>query len=345
MRIMNSSISSSDPSRWKRFSAVLLAVAAAVLGLIMATTYATDPYDTGRSNLLPKPGVRPQGPRTAAASRGRDQAYNATIIGNSHIQLLSPERLKASTGLDFVQLAVPATGPKEHFTLIEWFLRHRERPVRALIVSADAMWCNPDPAMPNDKPFPFWLFSQSPLEYLRGLLRYDILEETPRRLGYVLNADAERARPDGYWDYEPDYIGLGYDRDPVLRQRLEQKPHGKAPPLAHDPLAGKRRFPTAEKLREVARALPAEAALIVVFPATYTNFQPPPGTQPAYHDAACKKAITEAARSHARSAVVDWRVQRPENQQASLFFDMSHYRQPIARAMEADIAQALAKLN
>ena len=82
------------------------------LVLIVTAVYAIDPYDTGRSSLLAKPGVRPQGPRTAAASRGRDQAFNGAIIGNSHIQLLSPERLKAATGLDFVQLSVPATRPE-----------------------------------------------------------------------------------------------------------------------------------------------------------------------------------------------------------------------------------------
>src|SRR4051794_32565634 len=111
MRIMNSSISSSevDGGTWRGFAATFLAAAALILVGFVALAYVVDPYDTGRSDLLGKPGVRPQGPRTAAPSRGRDQAFNAALIGNSHIQLLSPERLKEATGLDFVQLSVPAS--------------------------------------------------------------------------------------------------------------------------------------------------------------------------------------------------------------------------------------------
>ncbi len=49
--------------------------------------------------------------------------------------------------------------------------------------------------------------------------------------------------------------------------------------------------------------------------------------------------------AHDRSAIVDWRVQRPENQEPEPFFDMGHYRQPLAAAIEADIAKALADLK
>ena len=103
----------------------LLWAAALVLVLVVGGAYAIDPYDTGRSTLLGKPGIRPQGPWTAAASRGRDQAFDAAIIGNSHIQLLSPERLRETTGLSFVQLSTPGSGPREQFAVLNWFLRHR----------------------------------------------------------------------------------------------------------------------------------------------------------------------------------------------------------------------------
>ena len=80
-----------------------------------------------------------------------------------------------------------------------------------------------------------------------------------------------RARPDGYWDYEPDYIGLGYETDPVLRKRLEETPHANAVRVERDLAEGRRRFPVAEKLRQLAAGLPAETALIVVFPPSYKN--------------------------------------------------------------------------
>jgi hypothetical protein len=343
MRIMSSSTSSSerDRSPWGGFAATFAVVALAVLAAILAFAYAVDPYDTGRSRLFEKAGVRPQGPRTAAASRGRDPAYDAAIFGNSHIQLLSPERLKQATGLDFVQLSVPASGPKEQLVLIDWFLRHRETPPEAIVISADEEWCTLDPTMANKKPFPFWLFSANPLDYARNLLRYDILEEVPRRLGYVFGEDAERARPDGYWNYEPEYRNLGYATDPVLRRRLEKRPEGDSRVLDRDPLEGKRFFPAAQSLGALARSLPPRTRLIVVFPPNYKNYLTLPGTARGYQDRACKTALRSAVGNRPRSAVIDWRVDRPENRDPELYFDLTHYRLPIAHRVEDDIAAAV----
>jgi hypothetical protein len=325
--------------RWERFAALLVVTAAVLVAGILVFAYAIDPYDTGRSALFAKPGVRPQGPRTANASRGRDAAFNAAVFGNSHIQLLSPERLRAKTGLDFVQLTVPATGPKEQFVLIDWFLRHRQASAKALVVAADAYWCTDDPALTNAKPFPFWMYSRNPAEYAKGLFRYDILEEFPRRIGYVLSRNPERAPPDGYWDYEPEYLRLGYKADPALRARLEQRPVDNVPPSTTG------RFPAADVLRALASALPTELALILVFPPNYAALLPQPGTARAETNRACKAALAAAARAHDKSAVIDWQVDRPENHQPDLYFDQSHYRQPIARAIEDDVADAVKHLR
>jgi len=305
----------------------------ALVGLV-ALAYAVDPYDSGRATLFAKPAVRPQGPRTAAASRGRDPAYDAAVVGNSHVQLLSPVRLKEKTGLDFVQLAVPATGPKEHLVLVDWFLRHHAAP-RALVLGTDASWCTGDPTLANAKPFPFWLFSANPLAYARGLVRLDILEELPRRFGYVFGKKAARARPDGYWDYEADYLGLGYETNPALRERLEEHPSDAVATNA----AG--RFPAAEALRELAAALPQDAALVLVFPPNYITFQPAPGTPRAAADEACKAALKAAVASRPSTTVIDWRVDRPENRDPTLYFDQTHFRQPLAQAVENDVAAAL----
>src|SRR3954454_5888760 len=136
---------------WRRFALHLAVGAAAILGSLLAIAYAVDPFDTGRPGLFSKEGVRPQGPRTAAASRGRDPAFDAAIFGNSRIQLLSPERLNALTGLSFVQLSVPGTGPKEQLVLVDWYVRHHPQ-ARALVIGADKTWCAADPALPNEYP-------------------------------------------------------------------------------------------------------------------------------------------------------------------------------------------------
>jgi hypothetical protein len=199
--------------------------------------------------------------------------------------------------------------------------------------------------MTNKKPFPFWLFSANPLEYARNLVRYDILEEVPRRLAYLFGTRAERARPDGYWNYEPEYRNLGYATDPVLRQRLDKRPEGDQRILARDPMAGKRVFPAAERLAILARTLPAATRLVVVFPPNYKNYLTIPNTARGYQDQACKAALRAAVGSRPRSAFIDWRVDRPENRDPEQFFDLTHYRLPIAHLVEADVAGALAAMR
>jgi hypothetical protein len=342
MRITSSSISSSDPAgsdlagTWRRFSLVFALSAAAALAGLVGLAYAVDPYDSGRSRLFAKAGVRPQGPRTAGASRGRDPAFDAAIIGNSHIQLLSPERLKEKTGLPFVQLSVPGTGPKEQLVILDWFLRHRERPARSVVLGIDESWCTADPDLANQKPFPFWLYSESPLDYARGLVRSDILEELPRRLAYVFGAPGERARPDGYWDYEAENLGPG--SDPALWERRGGRPGDGAGNLTG-------RFPAAMALAARLLPFPAGLAFVLVFPPTYIAAQPKPGTPRHAADEACKARFRELAAARPRTAVVDWRTDRPANRDPALFLDETHYRQPIARAVENEVAAALRTLR
>jgi hypothetical protein len=346
---MNSSTSSSEPAapvsgpapsapRWAAFARAFLATAVfATLGLL-ALAFLLDPYGTGRSPLPLKDGVRPQGPRTAAASRGRDQSFQAGIFGNSHVQLLSPEELKQRTGVPFVSLIAPATRPREILTLIDWFLRHHPTPPRAIVVGIDHFWCTPNPALPNDKPFPFWLFSRSLPDYVVGLLRFDVLEEFQRRIAFLLSARPERARPDGYWDYEEGYRLQGYAQDPALRAKLLKRLE-----TGGDNIAGP--FPAAAALEALMATAPVETALILLRPPAYETALPLPNTPDAAADAACRTIFADLAARRPRTTLIDWRADRPELHDAEQFFDHTHYRQGIARLVEADIAAALARLR
>jgi hypothetical protein len=339
---MNSSISSSEAimagsgsqRAWARFALLLVGAGLGMLAILTAVIFVVDPYDTGRPGWINKPGVRPQGPRTAAASRGRDPAFNAAIFGNSHVQLLSPERLNGQTGLSFVSMIAPATRPKEQLALMDWFLRNRVSPPRALVVGIDGEWCTGDPELPNDKPFPFWLYDRSLATYMRGLIRYDMLEEAPRRVGYLLSKKPERARPDGYWDYEPNYIALGYDVRPDRREKLEKGERSIA-------LNATNSFPAADRLAAVLQTLPATTHVTLLHPPFYRSVLPREGDALWATETACKAAFAAVARARPNTTVLDWRVQRPEVQDAALWFDHTHYRTPVARKIEDDISRLI----
>lgn len=334
--MQHSAVGTSE-GRWTRFGATLVAAIAMTLALYLGLAYAIDPYDSGRSRLLSVDAVRPQGPRTAAALRGRDPAFEGAILGNSHIQLIEPERLRRATGIPFVQLAVPATGPAEQLALLGWFLRHHPRP-HALVIAADEYWCTGDPALPNPKPFPFWLLSESLPAYLRGLLRWSVLEELADRLRWLARREREAARRDGWWDYERDYLALGYGEDP--RHVAERA--ARAPDAPERGSAGPR-FPAAERLAAMAARLPAATPLVLVFPPIHAPGLPRPGTSRAAADAACKAALTRALAGHQAGAVVDWRRDRPELHDPALFFDQRHYRHPLAQRIGDEIAAAIGR--
>ena len=334
---MSSSTSSSD-APWRGFVRTGLVAAGAILSAFLLLAVLLDPYDTGRSPLALKEGVRPQGPRTAAASRGRDPDFTGAIFGNSHIQLVSPENLLARTGIPFVSLIAPATGPRETFTLLDWWLRHRIEPARAIVIGIDQRWCVADPALPSEKPFPYWLFARNGIEYLGGLIRFDVVEELQRRLVYLTRPKAERARPDGYWDYEDGYIVQGFDTDAARRARL-------AAPAELSGTNTDGPFPAVEQLADLLARAARDVPVVLVRPPTYLSGLPIPGSRDAAADSACLGAVRTLVAGRPRTALVDWKRDRPENRDANLFFDHTHYRQPIARQVEAEIADALRDLR
>jgi hypothetical protein len=286
--------------------------------------------------------VRPQGPRTAHASRGRDPAFNVAIFGNSHMQLLEPSALSQATGTRVVSLTVPATGPKEQLTLIGWFLRHHRpgsrAPAEALIIGADTLWCTADPALSHEKPFPFWLYEESPLRYAAGLMRFDLIEELPRRIAYIASGRRTRAVQDGWWDYEPEYIGLGFDTRPEKRAALDV---AQSATVINETGV----YPALVQLRALLDRLGPEVPVVVVRPPLYHRSLPAPETPAGRAEAACLKAMQDFAAARPRTVLVDWRQDRAQTRDPALWFDHSHYRKPIAAAMQADIALALSLLR
>jgi hypothetical protein len=322
---------------WRRFSALAVLAAAGLLFGCLPLAVVVDPYDTGRVTLLSKGAVRPQGPRTAIAVRGRDPAYRGAIIGNSHIQLVEPAALGRLTGVPFVQLSIPGTGPAEQFAVLSWYLRHHPQP-EAIVLGADAFWCADDPAFPSGHPFPGWLLGDWPT-YLRGLLRFTTVQETVNRLGWLANARRKVAVADGWWNYENDYLVQGYGRDPKLADRLENRAGPEPEPHRAGP------FPIGPEFRAALAAIPAATPVVLVLPPVYAASEPPPGSPRAAAEAACRATILTELGRHARSAVVDWRNGRPQSRDPALFFDQSHYRLPVAEALTGEIASAITRLR
>jgi len=322
---------------WRGFVRTWLLAMAGLFAAYLGLAVVVDPYETGRSTLLSRGAVRPQGPRTASALRGRDPAYSGAVIGNSHIQLINPAALTQRTGIPFVQLSVPATGPAEQFALLDWYLQHHPRP-DAIVLSADAFWCSDDPTFPSEHGFPYWLLGDWP-DYLKGLLRFTAAQETINRLGWLLNPRRKQAASDGWWDYESNYLSQGFGRDPAKKAALERPVGPEAEPHHGGP------FPITDRLRAELARVPPRTALVLVFPPVYARAEPPAGSPRATAEAACRAEIRSALAVHPLNTVIEGRAGRPEAGNPDLFFDQTHYRLPLARSLTEEIAAAIVRLR
>ena len=232
-----------------------------------------------------------------------------------------------------MSLIVPGTGPREQLALLDYFLRMRTRPARALVFGLDGPWCTDDSALPIEHPFPFWLYDSDPLTFVTGLVRYSTLEHVAKSVELALGRTA-KARPNGYWNYAQDrpwFTGPSRDR---LEDQLDTTPHNDTG-----------RFPALDRFSDRLAKLPRETAVVLVRPPVYITSLPRPGSALQRSEADCLAATRRLLAVRSRTALLNFRVDRPEAHDAENWFDHTHYREPVARLLEGAIAAAVHDLD
>jgi hypothetical protein len=325
-RLMNSSIFTSEAA-WRRVlrTYVLLTL---MLGVAMgAAILATDPYDTGRFALLPARGVPDFGQRFAFASVGRESRAEGAIIGNSTIQLVDPERLSRESGLHFVSLAVPGTGPREQIAVADWFRRHHPgAPQLALVFGLDMSWCTHQSPIPLQYPFPFWLYSKDSLSYALNMMSYRGIEASVRKVA-MLWGHARRAAPNGYHDYDTGHPWHGWVEAP-------------ADAVASDPPSPKGDFTAVPLLRQFLAKLGPNARIVLLMVPRYAGSLPQTDAE-ARALASCKAAYHAIADGRPNAVFLDFLVDSDMVRREENFWDTIHYRGTIARVLERQAAAAL----
>ena len=323
-----------DRQRWLGFSRWFALTTALTLFCGVAFLLAVDPYDSGRTGLLGRAGVQDQYPTTAHASRARNPAFNAAIFGNSRVQQLNPERLNALTGLSFVSLTMPGTGPADQIIVMKRFLATHRTPPKAIVIGADGYWCRPSFAF--SERFPHWLYDASLLNYLVGIVRFRSLEAAASRIGFLWSGKGG-ARPDGYWNYVPVFAGLGLADPQASRQRVESN---SKPSFEPNPRAV---YPAIESLRTVLRSVPTETRFVLVRPPVYRNGLPATGTPGAANQVACDAAFARLTAEFPQVRLIDFMKPGPIAEAASNFYDFDHYRDPVAVEVEREIAATIGR--
>ena len=314
---------------WRTFLSQILGTAAALTVGALVLILGVDPYDTGRIAWLGRGFTRELSPRMAHASRARDSRFTAAIVGNSHIQLLSPPRLDAMTGLDFVSLATPATGVREQKSLLDYFLWRREAAPKAVVIGIDELTCRSTHQRLQEEPFPFWLYSPQFWTYLQGAWR---LKTVQAALSHISGRRSSNLyRRDGFWDYEAGKAWYGPEARQLMGARRKRPLADAGPP-----------FPALDILREMVRGLPAQTQVVLVIPPVYAPLLPDPGTPADLASQSCKSAIMRLAGDRPGIHVLDYRAPSDLSNQMESFWDGDHMTKAVAQRIEKDIATALA---
>ena len=299
-----------------------------------------DPFDTGRFAILPSRGVPDFGQRLAFASIARQLDVNTAIIGNSTIQLVDPARLSELSARKAVSLAVPGTGPLEQLAIADWFLRHhRNTPQLAMVIGIDSTWCTTEDPIPITNPFPFWLYSPSRLEYARNMMNYKSIEAALRKVKMLANLD-RKARPDGYHDYDPGHPWHKPDFSSPISQGDFVLAQGES--ATDTDIGGSAAsFTAAPLLRGFLRTLDGGVRVVLVVLPRHKSGLPPPGSAAGEKLDRCKAAYRALVQSRFGARFLDFLVDSEMVRTDENFWDKVHFRGPVARLVEDQLATAL----
>lgn len=313
-------------SRWLRAFAQT-----SVTGVIVVACFVVfmDPYDSGRFNLFGISGTEETRMEYAGASRGRDPAMDAAIVGNSHTQALDPVRLSRLSGRHFTQLSVPGTLVLEQAVVARWFIDHHANAPTTMLFDLDEFWCAAPP-LREGRPFPSWLYGGT-WSYLANVIGTDGLTHAGRRVSMAL----------GFWPRSPsDHFD---DPELGLVSRIENVISGSVDPrsrLENDvgaPLPG-----VAVLDGLLARARP-DTRILLLWTPVYSAALPTPGSPAEKRWQECKQSFRDMAASRSNVTLMDWRVPGPIADVAENFWDRTHYRSKIARQIEDAVAGVLAQ--
>lgn len=327
---MSSSILDSDrrttsqnarDTRWRRWLLAFCSVFFGVSAFLYILMLLIDPYDAGRFPNFGIVGIDDNNPRTADASRGRDLHFDAAIIGSSTGQNINPYTLSDGTGLQFLQLTVPGSGPREQLALMRWIIS-RHKSYSAFVIAADPSWCSSDPNLPLNYPFPFWLY-RGDLEYLANVLSSKSLDRAAWRLRVALGL---RPAQDSvrFFEYRKGE-NLAYAPEPT-EQPSELEGIGSSP-----------NFVWIDRLQEFITSLPRNTGIVILMPPVYASYLPPSGSKPAAALERCKAALARIVKGRPHSGFLDFRVENVATRDVSNWIDNIHYRVALGPPMEQPI--------
>jgi hypothetical protein len=330
--------------RWRTHFLILMGSLFAFSSLVFGFVLLVDPYDN--IPFSPPFDRRPvdRNQRYSFPAVARDSRYDSAIFGTSTVALLDPERLSLKLGGQFANLSLLAGTAWEQSRLIALFNRHHPM-ARRLILGIDGAWCKPGEELEKftqftKRPFPEWMYDESPWNDLTHLFNNTAVRQAWRQLRVMLGLRESRFRRDGYNDFLPP----DQEYDPI---RARETIYGSNPPA--EPISLNRdavrpscqhpvmQFPAMGILRDVLSQTNANTEIDIVFVPTHVNALRLNTTATA----ACKARVLELASQKKNVRVLDFMIPSRITSEDSNFWDVGHYREPVARELELLLAEGI----
>lgn len=334
---------------WARFIRTTLLSTAVIAAVGYIGLLWIDPYGTGRLIGMQTTLIPSLSPRLTTAARGRDPDFDAAVLGNSTIQLLEPKRLDAETGLRFVQLSIPGTGPAEQLAILRWFAANHHGTMRAVVIGLDPTWCRPGEAPTGANvqyPFPFWIYGASDLDYAANLPNLKTVNAAADRIKVLLGLKGGTRR-DGYNDYD---TGHPYDEarvrahfwDVIAQTEKDVPEEEKETFIVGKPnaLGAALDFPAIAALGDMISGFDPSVKAVLVVPPAYAKVLAAMTDENRATLSACRAAARKIA-ERPNVTLLDFRRDVPLTQEVTNFRDGIHYRKPVARLIEEAIADAI----
>jgi hypothetical protein len=333
------------PIAWAHWTGWFLMAALASMLALWGFAAALDPF-----GLRVRPGQAPRpimdiNQRYMYPQIVRSGAFDSAVFGTSTMRLLDPATLSDGIGGHFANLAMNAATPWEQLQMAEFFARHVTAP-RTVLWGIDPLWCAPDATDPakrlTPRPFPPWLYDEIGWRDWPQLMNLTTLEIAARLLAHRLGFMPERIRGDGYEVFTPPEAL--YD---VARARLHlyadrggvaPDPKPLVPAEAVDAkVRAQWRYPALAWLDRALSQFPPGTRTMFVLPPAHYAMMPREGSADGQRYAACKGELAALAARHA-ALLVDYAHGSPITRSDENYWDRMHFRLPIARRIEAELA-------
>lgn len=326
------------PEAAKRFVLWLLSGLVGGLALCAALIVIADPY---RNIPFSPPFPRATmdiNQRWMFPALARDPAFDGVIFGTSSIRLIEPERVEAHFGGHVAQLGMYASTAWEQAQLFNLFLRHHPAP-RLVMYGLDGQWCNlgnpgeTTKRQVTERGFPDWMYDENPWNDLLYLANGKALEVSVRMFGYWLFRQSESFDDRGYRYYLPPQSEYDLSR---VRTNIygTPEPRAYAEPKMPAPSAETRRgwyFPDHAMLADFVQRLPKTTKLVMIFIPYHAYYIGHPESQNRARLEECKKRITDIAKSHADSYVIDFMYPSEITKNDENYWDPHHFSLSVSR--------------